>query len=127
MSAQSISVGERGTFGNRHELNPVPLTLMGPAPLVSALLSSYNYCRYIEATLQSLERQHHLDFEVSICDDGSSDDSVNRISRFCARDARFNHLTQVDSGHAAAIQHVQQGAVRSVRERVHHPFEVRQP
>ncbi|MBA8845680.1 glycosyltransferase involved in cell wall biosynthesis [Ochrobactrum sp. RH1CCR137] len=63
-------------------------------PLVSILVPSYNHGKFIAQTLSSLLNQTFRDFEIIIVDDGSTDDSVERILEF--RDPRI-HLRQLTS------------------------------
>ena len=50
----------------------------------------FNEARYLEETLQSLERQSWSDFTVLIADNASNDGSELIASRFCERDPRFH-------------------------------------
>ncbi len=49
------------------------------APLVSAIVLSYNNARYVEETLESIRAQTYAALELVVVDDASSDDSVRRI------------------------------------------------
>lgn len=46
------------------------------APLISAIVCNYNGAAYLDGCLASLTAQNHPRFEVIVCDDGSTDDSV---------------------------------------------------
>jgi glycosyltransferase involved in cell wall biosynthesis len=48
-------------------------------PLVSVLLPNWNYAHRIGRMVDSLRAQAFKDFELIVCDDGSSDDSVKVI------------------------------------------------
>ena len=48
-------------------------------PRVSVLVTTLNSTRFIDATLQSALRQTLTDFEVLVLDDGSTDDTVERV------------------------------------------------
>ncbi|WP_305882000.1 glycosyltransferase [Pseudomonas sp. YY-1] len=50
-------------------------------PLVSVIIASYNHAPYIEASIRSVMGQTYSNFELLVVDDGSSDDSVERIAR----------------------------------------------
>jgi glycosyltransferase involved in cell wall biosynthesis len=67
------------------------------APTVSVVVSSYNYGRYIGATLAAVRDQTFADFEVVVVDDGSSDDSVAVVERFLD-DRRFRLVRQGHRG-----------------------------
>lgn len=51
-------------------------------PLVSFIVTSYNYGKYILKTLESIKEQSYNNFEVIIVDDKSSDNSVKLITKF---------------------------------------------
>ncbi len=48
-------------------------------PLVSILLPTFNYAHRIEAALQSIQDQSYDNYELIVCDDGSSDDTIARL------------------------------------------------
>jgi glycosyltransferase involved in cell wall biosynthesis len=50
-------------------------------PRISVITPSYNYGRYIDDCLDSVSYQSYAAYEHLIVDDGSSDDSVDRIRR----------------------------------------------
>jgi GT2 family glycosyltransferase len=52
------------------------------APLLSYIVNSYNYERYIGQTIESILAQTTADYEVVVVDDASSDRSVDRIRSF---------------------------------------------
>lgn len=49
---------------------------------ISVVCAVYNGARYIEATLQSIKAQTSQPLEIIIVDDGSSDDSVEKVKLF---------------------------------------------
>ena len=51
-------------------------------PLVSIIVTSFNYAQYIEQTLESIKSQTYKNIEMIIVDDCSSDNSVEVIERF---------------------------------------------
>jgi hypothetical protein len=55
---------------------------MTESPLLSYIVLSYNYERYIRTTLESILRQSVQDFEVVVVDDASADRSVELITSF---------------------------------------------
>ena len=55
------------------------------AASVTVLIPSYNHCRFLPATLESVFRQTVLPEELYVIDDGSTDDSVEVIKREFAR------------------------------------------
>lgn len=52
------------------------------SPLVSVIVTSFNYARYIETCLQSIAGQTYTELECVIVDDVSKDDSVKTIEFF---------------------------------------------
>ncbi|MDU9391773.1 glycosyltransferase [Pseudomonas japonica] len=53
-------------------------------PLVSVIIASYNHGPYIEQSIQSVLEQTYPHIELLVIDDGSTDDSVERIQRLQA-------------------------------------------
>lgn len=50
-------------------------------PLVTVIIASYNHGRYIEESILSVLSQDYQGIELLVVDDGSTDDSVERIRR----------------------------------------------
>ena len=73
------------------------------APLVSFVVLSYNYARFIGQTIEGiLAQQGNHDFEIIIVDDASTDNSHEVISSFT--DARINYIRhERNLGHAATV------------------------
>ena len=51
-------------------------------PLVSVIISNYNYGRYLKSAIQSTLDQTYTRTEIIVVDDGSSDDSRQIIAGF---------------------------------------------
>ena len=64
-------------------------------PRVSIIVPNYNYARFLEQRLGSIERQTYRDFEVILLDDASTDDSLQVLQRF----AREHHCQLVCNEH----------------------------
>lgn len=60
-----------------------------PSPTVSIGMPVYNGAQYIRQTLHSLVNQTFADFRLTICDDGSTDETVAICREFAARDPRI--------------------------------------
>jgi glycosyltransferase involved in cell wall biosynthesis len=76
--------------------------LTTPSPLVSVLIPLYNHARYVEQCLDSVKAQDYDNVEVIIVDDGSSDDSYERVSAWRDRNQTalraFTALRQQNHG-----------------------------
>lgn len=59
-------------------------------PLVSFIVTSYNYDKFIEKTLESIANQTYENFEIIIVDDCSTDSSIEKVEQFiqCNQDKR---------------------------------------
>ncbi|MBC8109196.1 MAG: glycosyltransferase family 2 protein [Anaerolineae bacterium] len=60
-----------------------------PQPRLSVGVPVYNGERYIARTLESLLNQTYRDFELIICDNGSTDRTADICCEFAARDSRI--------------------------------------
>ncbi len=69
----------------------------GEQPLVSVIIASYNHGPYIEASIASVLAQTYGNIELLVVDDGSSDDSVERIQRL-QRLHGFDFIVQKNQG-----------------------------
>lgn len=62
-------------------------------PVVSVIMASYNYARYIAYAIESVRSQTYGDWELLVIDDGSADASRSIIKGFADADARIRLLT----------------------------------
>lgn len=69
-------------------------------PLVSVVIPSYNYGKYIGQSISSVLCQTFTDFELIIIDDGSKDNTREVVSQF--KDKRLRYHYQYNSGLSAA-------------------------
>lgn len=74
-----------------------PQTSQLAQPLVSVIIASYNHAPYIEASIASVLAQTYPHIELLVIDDGSSDDSVERIQRLQAEHG-FDFKAQQNQG-----------------------------
>lgn len=65
-------------------LNDASMQTPIQGPLVSVVIASYNHAPYIEASIKSVLQQTYTNIELLVVDDGSRDDSVERILRLQA-------------------------------------------
>jgi len=88
---------------SRSELAPIALPSLAPTPLVSVLISNYNYAHLAPQAIDSVLNQSYSNIEIVICDDGSSDNSVEVLRRYAARDRRVTVLTKDNGGQATGF------------------------
>lgn len=88
------------TFKN---VKPIPLQPLPRTPLISILIANYNYGKYIGEAIESVLSQTYQNFEIIICDDGSTDDSLAVIHKYSASNPRFRVICQPNMGHASAL------------------------
>jgi glycosyltransferase involved in cell wall biosynthesis len=71
------------------------------SPLFSVVIASYNYGRFIEEALQSVESQRfdREQIEIIVVDDGSTDDTAARVAKF----PRATYILQAHAGQGAAF------------------------
>jgi glycosyltransferase involved in cell wall biosynthesis len=72
--------------------------------LVSVLIVNFNYGKFISAALDSVLRQTYRNFEVVVCDDGSTDESRAVIRRYADRHpAVVRYVFKENGGVASAL------------------------
>jgi glycosyltransferase involved in cell wall biosynthesis len=81
------------------EIEPSATALANDAPLVSMVMPAYNSARYIAQALDSALAQDYFALEIIVVDDGSTDDTVNIVSRY---GDKVRLLSQKNQGSAAA-------------------------
>jgi glycosyltransferase involved in cell wall biosynthesis len=72
------------------------------SPLVSIIIPSYNYDKYIDQTIINLCEQSYKNIEIIIVDDGSTDDTEKVVRSFIEKDARVKYFYQENKGLSAA-------------------------
>lgn len=76
-------------------------------PLVSFIVTSYNYEKYILRTLESIKNQSYTNFEIIVVDDCSNDNSCQIVENFIAdnQDLRITLIKQeINRGQLSAMQ-----------------------
>ena len=71
-------------------------------PLVSVIISTYNYGHLIGETLESLQRQTYSNWECIVIDDGSADNTSEIMQGFVQADSRIKYFPQQNKGMSAA-------------------------
>jgi FkbM family methyltransferase len=87
-------------FGLRHDA--VGTTRRTATPLISVLITTYNYGRFIEEAIDSvLSQDFPLDqVEIIVVDDGSTDETAVRVKKY---GSRVRYFYQSNRGQAAAL------------------------
>jgi glycosyltransferase involved in cell wall biosynthesis len=70
------------------------------APRVSAVVTTYNYARFLPDALDSVLAQSHRDLEVVVVDDGSTDDTDAVVARYAERGVRYVRRGRGGAGRA---------------------------
>jgi glycosyltransferase involved in cell wall biosynthesis len=69
-------------------------------PFFSVIIPVYNKEKFIENTIKSVLQQSFVDFELLLINDGSTDESVNKIENFT--DDRISFYTKENGGASSA-------------------------
>lgn len=75
--------------------------------LISVVVASYNYDKYIKDTLDSLIEQTNQQFEIIVVDDGSKDQSMHMIEEYVTRYNNiklFTHPNHENRGLAESVK-----------------------
>jgi glycosyltransferase involved in cell wall biosynthesis len=70
----------------------IPPNLGVESPLVSVIVTNYNYGRYIGQCLDSIVQQTYPSFECIVVDDASTDDSIERVEAYLREHAGNRRL-----------------------------------
>ena len=65
--------------------------MSSPVP-IAILMATYNGARYVEEQVASLQAQTRRDWQLYICDDGSTDDTLKVLARIVDSDERISML-----------------------------------
>ncbi len=83
-------------------------------PLVSVMIVNYNYERFLPEAIESVLSQTYQNFEIIVCDDGSTDKSREVIARFAQQDPRIKSIFKQNAGVAAALNDAYQATTGEV-------------
>jgi glycosyltransferase involved in cell wall biosynthesis len=83
------------------------MTASTPAPRISVIIPTYNRAQYIGAAIESVLQQTCQDMEIIVVDDGSTDDTAERVAGYGDRvryirtpNRRVGHARNVGMAHA---------------------------
>jgi glycosyltransferase involved in cell wall biosynthesis len=110
-TSKGIAIVERHRTGQHvkttHQddafFKPVPLRPLSDRPLVSVLLSNYNYGSFLQEAIESVLQQTYEKYELIICDDGSTDGSRKVLESFQSLDPRITVIFQSNQGQSGAL------------------------
>lgn len=71
-------------------------------PLVSVIVTCYNYAHFLPDALESVLQQSIADWECIIIDDESTDNTPDVAARYAIADPRFKYIRQSNTGLAGA-------------------------
>jgi len=71
-------------------------------PLVSVVVPTYNYGRFIGDAFDSLRAQTYTEWECIVVDDGSTDDTAEIVARAIEGDARIRYMRQANQKQSVA-------------------------
>lgn len=71
-------------------------------PLISIIVPVYNVEKYLAKCLDSLISQTYRNIEIIIVNDGSTDNSLNIINEYKAKDSRISVINKINRGLASA-------------------------
>ncbi len=75
--------------------------------MISIALATYNGSKFLREQLDSILSQSMTDFEVIVCDDCSTDDTVKILYEYAAKDTRFNiHENETNLGFKKNFEHI---------------------
>lgn len=84
-------------------LRPIELGSLPDRPLVSILITNYNYGKYLGDALESASRQTYRNLEIIICDDGSTDSSLEVLAAYEQQDSRIKVVRRSNGGQSLAL------------------------
>ena len=99
-TSNSMAIVESDTIVALH---PMELRPLSEKPLVSILVSNYNYARYIGETIESALDQTYSNIELIVCDDGSTDDSIRIIEEYQRKDPRLQLICKTNGGQGSGF------------------------
>jgi glycosyltransferase involved in cell wall biosynthesis/tetratricopeptide (TPR) repeat protein len=83
-------------------IRTAPSSEIWQAPKVSIYIPAYNNGRYIKEAVESVLAQTFTDLEVVICNDGSTDDTLQILETHFSNNPRVHWVSQANQGIGAA-------------------------
>jgi glycosyltransferase involved in cell wall biosynthesis len=84
-------------------LKPMALDPLPERPLVSILISNYNYAAFLPDAIESCLSQTYKKLEIIVCDDGSTDGSYRILDRYRSLGAPIGVVYQGNGGQSLAL------------------------
>lgn len=84
-------------------LAPMELAPLSDRPFVSIITSNYNYASFLPDAAESLLAQTYSEFEWIVCDDGSTDRSLEILDGLAKRDSRIRVIAKANGGQASGF------------------------
>jgi glycosyltransferase involved in cell wall biosynthesis len=103
MSRAELAQVRDGARVRTAPIKPIFLLPLPSRPLVSVLVANYNYARFLPAALDSLLAQTYRNWHAIVCDDGSTDNSVEVIQRYVDQDPRIQLIKKSNGGQNSAF------------------------
>lgn len=72
-------------------------------PLISVIMPAYNCGPYVEAAVKSVLSQTYGEFELLAIDDGSTDDTAEKLAALAQMDSRIRFVSQENRGISATL------------------------
>jgi glycosyltransferase involved in cell wall biosynthesis len=85
------------------DYQPIELPPLEQTPLVSVLLSTYNRAAFLSEALDSVLAQTYSNWELLVCDDGSTDSSRQILQDYQARDRRIRAFFKENGGQSSGF------------------------
>lgn len=83
------------------------------SPLISVIVTSYNYADFIEKTLDSILAQNYKNFEIIVVDDGSTDNSLEKIQNYVSKSPNIKLYTHEGNHNKGLCSSIKLGISKS--------------
>lgn len=80
---------------------------------ISIIITSYNYANFIQESIESVINQTYPHWELIIIDDGSKDNSLNIIKKYCDNDSRIKLFTHKNNENKGLVESIKLGIKKS--------------